>query len=185
MIFLRRVAVIAVIAGLTGCHNSAWRHYAGPPENSSQVDVENHTNLMLWPNTWVDGDACEHVGFGDLDGKSGKLATIVEPGRMARFNVEKNKLLTIRLLFTGARSLGYGSYSTCEIIYSFVPKSDRYELNGRLSPDGAGCYTRLTSTDGSNTVAVKRTLVPGQLFQSPYCPLMSAEDRQKLGLPFP
>lgn len=113
----------------------AWKQYDGPSQNLSQIDLENQAPTFLWPNTYVDGDGCQLPGFGDIDRKCGVLATIVEPGHMARFNVEKNKLFTIRLVLSQGVALGYGTYSACEIVYSFVPTSDRYTIASRMSED--------------------------------------------------
>lgn len=113
----------------------AWKQYDGPSQNISQIDLENQLPTFLWPNTYVDGDGCQLPGFGDINRKRAALATIFEPGHMARFIVEKNKLFTIRLVFCQGAALGYGTYSACEIVYSFVPTSDRYTIAGGMSED--------------------------------------------------
>lgn len=134
---------------------------------------------------YVDGDGCQLPGFGDINRKRAALATIFESGHMARFIVEKNKLFTIRLVFSQGAALGYGTYSACEIVYSFVPTSDRYTIAGGMSEDKKTCFTQVKSSSGDEPVAVKRILIAGRYFNPPYCPPMLVEDRQKLGLPVP
>lgn len=186
VVLVRWLGLVAVVSGLSGCNHMAWKQYTGPAENLSQIDLVNEAPTWLWPNTFVDGDACQLPGFGDLvGGAPGRLATILANGHTARYNVEKNKLFTLYVLLSDGPTLGYGTHSVCEVVYSFVPTSDKYVIKARMSANKKACSAPVKSFDGKEPAIVRRIHIAGRWFNPPHCLPLLVEDKQKLGLPVP